>query len=148
MTSYLLLHLLHLFAAFLFVGVVFFEVLFLGSIRKRLPASLIRQFETAIGNRAVQLMPWTLLLLYGSGIGMAWRYRHALAAATSGNSFGLLLAVKIALALSVFGHFLTAMLLRRRGKLVARTSVRIHISVFCHMLGIILLAKLMFAISW
>ncbi|PJK10928.1 hypothetical protein CO614_03365 [Lysobacteraceae bacterium NML120232] len=147
MNHYLLMNLLHLFAAFLFVGVVFFEVLFLGSIRKRLPDAIIRPIEKAIGQRAVQLMPWTLLLLYGSGVGMAWRYRAALADPL-GNSFGLLLAVKIALALSVFGHFLTAMALRRRGRLIAGASKRIHISVFCHMLGIILLAKLMFALSW
>lgn len=147
MNHYLLLHLLHLFAAFLFVGVVFFEVLFLGSIRKHLPDEIIHPIEKAIGNRAVQLMPWTLLLLYASGIGMAWRYRAALAAPLS-NSFGLLLTLKIALALSVFGHFIAAMILRRRGKLVSTVSKRIHISVFSHMLGIILLAKLMFAISW
>ncbi|PJK10568.1 hypothetical protein CO610_02450 [Lysobacteraceae bacterium NML95-0200] len=147
MNHYLLMHLLHLLAAFVFVGVVFFEVLFLGSMRKHLPDSIIRPIEKAIGNRAVQLMPWTLLLLYGSGIGMAWRYRAALAD-PFGNSFGLLLALKIALALSVFGHFITAMRLRRQGKLVSRLSKHIHISVFSHMLGIIVLAKLMFAVSW
>ncbi|PJK05130.1 hypothetical protein CO612_05100 [Lysobacteraceae bacterium NML71-0210] len=147
MNHYLLMHLMHLLAAFVFVGVVFFEVLFLGSIRKHLPDDIIHPIEKAIGNRAVQLMPWTLMLLYGSGIGMAWRYRAALADPLN-NSFGLLLTVKIALALSVLGHFITAMWLRRQGKLIALTSKRLHVSVFSHMLGIIVLAKLMFAVSW
>lgn len=68
-----------------------------------------------------------LLVLYGSGLGMARRYRALLADALEGG-FGLLLALKIVLALSVAGHFIVAMSLRRRGRLVSSVSRRLHLS--------------------
>lgn len=72
---------LHLFAALIFIGTVFFEVLFLDNIRKQLPARLMLLLEQAIGRRARQLMPWVLLVLFGAGIGMVWqRYLPLLAA--------------------------------------------------------------------
>lgn len=147
MSHYALLHILHLFAAFVFVGTVFFEVLILESVRKHVPRNVMHQIEVGIGRRARQLMPWVLAMLYGSGVGMAWRYREQLAHPLE-SSFGLLLTTKIVLALSVFGHFLTAMTLRRKGRLVSSAFKRIHISVFCHMVGIVLLAKLMFNLGW
>ncbi len=52
--------------------------------------------------------------------------------------------IKIALALSVLGHFIVAMRTRGHGERIARRFQRIHVSVFCHMLGIVLLAKGMF----
>ena len=70
-------------------------------------------------------------------------YRALLADALAGG-FGLLLALKIVLALSVAGHFIVAMSLRRRGRLVSSVSRRLHLSLFWHMVGIVLLAKLMF----
>ena len=143
MNHYSLLLLVHLFAAFVFVGTVFFEVLILESVRKHVPKNVMHQVEVGIGRRARQLMPWVLLMLYGSGIGMAWHYRAVLAQPFS-STFGLLLTIKITLALSVFGHFLTAMWLRSRGRLVSTVSRRIHLSLFCHMIGIVLLAKGMF----
>ena len=66
----------------------------------------------------------------------------------NGLNFGLLLALKIGLALSVFGHFLAAMWWRRRGVLGGRRSHRLHLSVFCHVLAIVLLAKAMFYLHW
>lgn len=147
MSHYALMHVLHLFAAFVFVGTVFFEVLILESVRKHVPRNVMHQIEVGIGKRARQLMPWVLLVLYGSGLAMAWRYRELLAHPLQ-SSFGLMLAIKIVLALSVFGHFLTAMALRGRGRLVSSAFKRIHVSVFCHMVGIVLLAKLMFHLSW
>ncbi len=143
MNHYPLLLLAHLFAALVFVGTVFFEVLILESVRKHVPKNVMHQVEVGIGRRARQLIPWVLLMLYGSGIGMAWRYRAALAQPFS-STFGLLLTIKITLALSVFGHFLTAMWLRSRGRLVSTVSRRLHLSLFCHMVGIVLLAKCMF----
>jgi hypothetical protein len=78
---------------------------------------------------------------------MAWQHRAALAQPLA-SSFGLLLTLKIALALSVFGHFATAMVWRRRGVLGGRRSRRLHLSVFCHVLAIVLLAKAMFYLQW
>ena len=64
------------------------------------------------------------------------------------SSFGVLLAIKIILALSVFGHFLLAMVLRRHGRLVSNVFRNIHLSVFGHVVGIVVLAKAMFFLQW
>lgn len=141
--AYPILLILHLFAALVFVGTVFFEVLMLEGVRKRVPREAMRLLETAIAARARRVMPWVLLVLYGAGLGLAWQHRAALAHPFA-SSFGLLLTLKIVLALSVFGHFLTAMSLQRHGRMNARAFKRIHLSVFCHMVGIVLLAKAMF----
>lgn len=138
---------LHLFAALIFVGTVFFEVLILESVRKNLPLELMRQVERAIGNRARRLMPWVLLVLYGAGISMAWQHRAALAHPL-GSSFGLLLTLKIVLALSVLVHFITAMVSMKQHTMTARRSSFIHLSVFWHMVFIVLLAKGMFYLHW
>ncbi len=143
MIPYLLLLIAHLFAALMFIGAVFFEVLILGSALRQVPAGTKRRIEAAIARRARRLMPWVLALLYGSGAGMAWHYRAALAQPLS-SSFALMLTLKIALALSVLGHFAVAMRTRGHGEHVSRRFQRIHLSVFCHMLGIVLLAKGMF----
>lgn len=147
MNHYAFAHILHLFAAFVFVGTVFFEVLILEGVRKHVPRNVMHQIEVGIGQRARQIMPWVLLLLYGSGLAMAWRYRSLLAQPFA-SSFAFMLSLKIVLALSVFGHFLYAMRLRKSGRLVSSKFKRIHISVFCHMVGIVLLAKLMFYLQW
>ena len=92
-------------------------------------------------------MPWVLVVLYSAGIAMAWQHRAALAAPLA-SGFGLLLALKILLATSVFVHFLAAMALMRSGRMRARHSRIIHLSVFCHVVAIVLLAKWMFYASW
>ena len=79
MLSYPVLLTAHLFAAFIFVGTVFFEVLFMENIRKQVPKETMRTMEIAIGTRARSLIPWVLLILYGAGLGMAWHYRASLA---------------------------------------------------------------------
>lgn len=147
MLSYPVLLTAHLFAAFIFVGTVFFEVLFMENIRKQVPKEVMRTMEIAIGTRARSLIPWVLLVLYGAGLGMAWYYRASLADPFA-NSFSFMLSLKIVLALSVFGHFLAAMILRKKGKLKAKNSKYIHLSVFCHMILIVFLAKAMFYLQW
>ena len=134
---------LHLLAAIAFAGTVFFEVVMLEGVRRHLPPETMRAVERAIGNRAVRVMPWVLLTLYAAGIALAWQHRAALAQPLA-SGFGLLLALKIVLALSVFGHFATAMVWRRRGRLNGLRSRRLHLSVFGHVLAIVLLAKAMF----
>ena len=113
MSTYSVLLLLHLLAAIVFAGTVFFEVVMLGGVRRHLPRETMVQVERAIADRARRVMPWVLLVLYGAGIGMASRYRELLAQPLA-SSFGLLLGIKILLAASVFGHFATAMAWRRR----------------------------------
>jgi len=141
--TYPLLLIVHLFAAIMFVGTVFFEVIMLEGVRKHVPKEAMRTLEGAIGVRARALMPWVLLVLFGAGLGLAWFHKAALAMPMASN-FGLLLSIKILLAVSVFGHFVTAMLLHRYGKLRSRASQRLHISVFVHVVIIVFLAKLMF----
>ncbi|HYG42988.1 MAG TPA: hypothetical protein VEA17_08710 [Bordetella sp.] len=145
--SYPVLLILHLLAAVAFAGTVFFEVVMLEGVRRHVPREAMRIMESAIGTRARRVIPWVLLVLYGAGLGLAWQHRAALAQPLA-SSFGLLLGLKIMLAASVFGHFLAAMALQRRGRLNARNSRRIHISVFCHVVLILLLAKAMYYLHW
>lgn len=146
--SYPVLLTLHLFGAFVFVGAVFFEVLILEGARKHVDRDAMRAVEQAIGRRARRIMPWVIIVLYGAGVGMAWSYRAVLLEPWR-SGFGTLLALKILLAISVLGHFGTAMTWMLRGRMSLRRSRFIHISVFIHMIGIILLAKGMFhAGSW
>jgi len=145
---YPILLILHLFAALIFIGTVFFEVLVLESVRKHVPAEAMRLIEQGIGRRARQLMPWVLLALFGAGLGMLWlRYLPALAAPLA-SSFNTLLTLKLMLATSVLGHFFSAMWLFRSKRMTARYLRIIHVSLFAHMVGIVLLAKGMFYLSW
>ena len=64
------------------------------------------------------------------------------------SSFGILLTVKMLLAFSVLGHFFTAMYLSRTKKMTCNRFKFIHLSVFCHQIIIVFLAKNMFYISW
>ncbi|WP_339437333.1 hypothetical protein [Pseudomonas sp. EL_65y_Pfl1_R32] len=145
---YLLFLLAHLFAALIFIGTVFFEVLILGRLHRQLPARVMLRVEQAIGQRARALMPWVLLVLFGAGTGMIWlRYRPALAAPFA-SSFGTLLTLKLILAVSVLLHFLLTMLRMRRGRVGPRYLRFIHLSLFGHMVAIVLLAKSMFYLTW
>lgn len=139
---------LHLFAALMFIGTVFFEVLIFESVRKHVPAAVMRQVEQGIGKRARRLMPWVLLVLFSAGLGMVWTRYLPLLADPLASSFGTLLSLKILLALSVLGHFFTAMFLLYCGRMNSTYFRRIHLSVFSHMVGIVLLAKGMFYLSW
>lgn len=147
MRPYSLLLIVHLFAALLFVGTVFFEVLILQRVDRDVPRKAMLQVEAGIGRRARRIMPWVLLALYASGLGMAWQYRAALAHPFA-SGFGLMLSLKIALALGVAGHFLFAMAQQAHGRLTGARSRRLHLSLFWHMVGIVLLAKAMFHLGW
>lgn len=145
--SYLYLLVIHLLGAIAFGGTVFFEVMILQGVRRHVPERVMTLVEGGIGKRARQVIPWVLLALYASGLSMAWQHR-ALLADPLASGFGLLLAIKITVALSVFGHFLAAMALRRRGRLVSGVFRGLHLSVFCHVVVIVLLAKAMFHVNW
>lgn len=145
--SYPILLITHLLAAFVFIGTVFFEIIFLSKIHHRLPRETMRLIEKEIGIRARQVIPWVLLVLFGAGISMAWFHREALAHPFS-SAFATLLSLKILLAISVFGHFISVMILRKMGKLTGKLSHHIHISVFCHVIAIVILAKAMYYLSW
>jgi hypothetical protein len=145
--SHFVLVTLHLFAAIMFVGTVFFEVLILEGIRTPVGRQVMRTVEIAIGRRARRIMPFVILVLYSAGIAMAWQYRDALSHPFD-SSFATLLTIKIVLAASVLAHFITAITLSARGKLKSRHFKLIHISVFCQVILIVFLAKAMFYITW
>ncbi len=145
--SHFVLITLHLFTAIMFVGTVFFEVLILEGIRKPVGREAMRLVETAIGRRARRVMPFVIVVLYAAGISMAWQYRDALRHPFA-SSFATLLTIKIILAASVLVHFIAALTLSARGKLKSRHFKQIHISVFCHVVLIVFLAKAMFYITW
>lgn len=146
--AYLILLVLHLFAAILFVGTVFFEVLILESIHRHVPARAMKMVEGALGRRLRRVMPWVILTLFGSGLGMLHLRYAPLLAEPLASSFATLLSLKLLLALSVLGHFIFAMYSLRVGRMTGQRSRRIHYSVFAHVVLIVLLAKGMFYLSW
>ena len=123
-----------------------FEVLFLEPVHKRLPVDV----RKALGGQLAARAGGVALVGGGAvpgGLAMAWQYRGALADPL-GSPFGILLSLKIALALSVLAHVLTALTLARRQRLSGALSRRMHVSVFCHMVLIVVLAKAMFHVAW
>ncbi len=147
MNTYPLLLILHLLAAFVFVGTVTFEALFLEPVHRRLPPDVRKALGTQLGPRVRSVVPWAVLVLYLAGLGLAWQYRGALASPGS-SSFGILLTLKIALAVSVLAHVVTALAMAKRKRLTGELQRRLHISVFCHMVAIVVLAKAMFHLAW
>lgn len=137
----------HLFMAVTFIGVVFFEVLFLESLRKSLPSTQMQLIQQGITTRARKIMPYVLALLFISGLLMANEHITSWSQLTS-NSFGILLSLKALLAFSVLGHFFTAMYLSKNEKMSCSRFKFIHLSVFIHQIIIIFLAKNMFYINW
>ena len=145
---YLLFLLAHLFAALIFIGTVFFEVLILAHLHRHLPARVMVLVEQGVGQRARVMMPWVLLVLFGAGLGMVWlRYLPVLTAPFA-SSFGTLLTVKLTLAASVLLHFLLTMLRMRLGRVGPRYLRFVHLSLFAHMVAIVVLAKGMFYLTW
>lgn len=134
---------LHLFGALMFAGAVFFEVLILEGARRHVDRDAMRAVEQAIGKRARRIMPWVLLVLYGAGLSMAWHYRAVLAHPLH-STFGTLLTIKILLAFSVLAHFIRAVTWVAQGRMTRARSSIVHYSVFVHVIGIVLLAKIMF----
>ena len=145
---YLLFLLAHLFAALIFIGTVFFEVLILARLHHQLPARVMVLVEQGVGQRARVMMPWVLLVLFGAGLGMVWlRYLPVLTAPFA-SSFGTLLTVKLTLAASVLLHFLLTMLRMRLGRVGPRYLRFVHLSLFAHMVAIVVLAKGMYYLTW
>lgn len=68
--SYSLIHLVHLFCAIAFIGVVFFEVFILEGVRDKLGPSVMPLVEQGIIARAKRVMPWFVAVLFISG--MRW----------------------------------------------------------------------------
>ena len=137
----------HLLCACVFIGTVFFEVLIMASIKTKIDAATLKPVEQALSQRLFAFMPWVLLLLVFSGMGLLHTHYHALLPLPHG-SFGVLLACKLLLVASVLIHFGTIKYWRHRHVLTARRSRLLHVSVLLHVVFIAVLAKAMFYWTW
>ena len=145
---YNIIHIIHLLCAILFIGVVFFEVILLEGIRVKLGNVLMEQVEAGIINRAKKIMPWVVLTLFISGIIMTGtHFKNFDFHTLFSSSFHLLLTIKILLATSVLVHFVTAIRSAHTGCMNSKRFQWTHLSVFTHMIVIVILAKMMFW-SW
>lgn len=135
---------LHLLCATLFIGVVAFEVLILEGIRPMLSAETMAQVEKGIHTRGRKIMPPVVITLFITGAMMGISYLNSMSWQPFDSSFGTLLIIKIILALSVLVHFITAITHSICDNMISRRFKYTHLSVFIHMLLIIVLAKGMF----
>lgn len=148
MSIYAFAHIVHLFCAIAFVGGVFFETLILSAIRsKHISRTSRKEVEKTVSQRAARVMPFIVAGLLLSGLVLAHRYAPVLSQPLD-SPFAIQLGLKIALALSVFIHFVIAVRKMRKNTLSAAWSKYIHKAVFIHMILIVLLAKTMFYLSW
>lgn len=138
---------IHLMCATAFIGVVFFEVLLLEGIRQKLGDALMTDVEEGLIARARRIMPWVVATLFASGIYLGY-VNYSNSGLSWSNAFTVLLTVKILLAVSVLGHFLSAMWASLTGCMTSTRFKITHLSVAIHMFFIIILAKMMFYVSW
>lgn len=138
---------LHLLCATIFIGIVAFEVLILEGIRPHLPAKYMALVEEGIHTRGRKVMPWVVVTLFVTGIHMGVNYMRAMDWQPFNSSFGILLSIKILLAFSVLVHFILAMKHSICGNMTSKRFKYTHLSVFVHMIFIVILAKGMFHFS-
>ncbi len=99
--------------------------------------------DQAIAQRSRHVLHGVVLVLYGAGLALAWQHRGALSQPLS-NSFGLLLSLKILLALSIVGHYVWLAYWLKRGCLTPSRACWLRRSILGHMVLIVVLAKAMF----
>lgn len=88
----------HLLCAALFIGIVSFEALILESIRAHLPANMMSLVEEGIHKRARKFMPYVVIVLFASGIGLFARVHFDAWYPPLSSTFSTLLSIKILLA--------------------------------------------------
>ncbi|MCL6702135.1 hypothetical protein [Pseudomonas sp. T1.Ur] len=132
----------HLLAAIAFIGTLFFEVFIWHAARRPLSQAAREGADQAIAQRSRRVLHGVVLVLYGAGIALAWQHRGALSLPSS--SFGLLLSVKILLALSIVGHYVWLAYWLKSGRLTPSRACWLRRSILGHMVLIVVLAKAMF----
>ena len=147
MSSYALLHVLHLLGAIGFIGTLFYEVIILAKVKPQLDPAQLGSLERALGARSRTVLHAVVVLVYGAGLGLAWQHRQALSAPLA-SSFASLLTLKIVLALTVFISFGALAMLLRSGRMTPALYRQLHWAVLAQMLAIVLLAKAMFYLHW
>lgn len=133
----------HLLCAITFIGAVFFEVLVVEPIEKRLPPDIGGPLADAIPKRVRTFMPVIVALLYLTGAAMFWVHYSARPDFFH-TRFGLLLTTKITLTFAVLGVFVVSMRAAIKGTMDVCRFRHTHRIVAVLMLGIVLLAKGMF----
>lgn len=141
---YVLIQTIHLLSAMTFGGVVIFEVLILESLHGRLSKKTMMEIESGIIRRARKFMPIVIIALYATGI-LLLRVHFPDLSMMAESDFGRLLMVKVALAAVVLVCFISAMTLHVLDKMNPRIFKVIHLIVFTCVVGIVMLAKAMFA---
>ncbi|PKF72110.1 hypothetical protein CW360_04755 [Pseudomonas fluvialis] len=136
----------HLLAAIAFFGTLFYQLLIMPAALRGLSDTQRQAAELALAARTRQLLHWVVGLLYGAGFYLAWHYRSLLGAAPEVLA-GLLLWLKIGLALSIVVHYGALAWLRRSGQMTARREARLLYAVLAQMVLIVLLAKGLFVFA-
>ena len=139
---YPLILLLHLACAIVFVGAVAFEVLVLESLQRSLGPELMERIEAAVMARVRRFMPVVVALLFLSGFALFDIRCDGFACL--GTPFGWLLTLKVVLAFCVLAVFVGAVRAGLRGTMDPCRFRNTHRIVLALMVGIVVLAKLMF----
>ncbi len=139
---YPLILLLHLSCAIIFVGAVCFEVLVLESFHRQFDHAIMERIEAAVMARVRRFMPVVVALLFLSGFAL---FDIRCSGFTClGTPFGWLLSLKVLLAFGVLGVFVTAIRAGLKGTMDPCRFRHTHRIVLGLMVGIVILAKLMF----
>lgn len=143
--TYLLIKTLHLLAAIAFIGTLFFQVLILAPVNRRLDPSVRAVLAPALGQQARHVIHVVAIVLYGAGLTLAWPYRSLLANPLS-STFATLLSLKILLALMIIGHYAGLIVLRRSQRVTERVMQLLNVSLLLHAVLLVICAKSMFVL--
>lgn len=132
---------IHLLCAITFVGAVFFEVLVIEPLEKILPDG--EKLAEAIPVQVRKFMPVVVALLFLSGGAMFW-VQYSSRPDFFHTRFGILLTIKMGLAFTVLGVFVSAIRASIKGTMNPCRFRYTHRVVAGLMLAIVLLAKGMF----
>ena len=134
---------IHLLCAITFIGAVFFEVLIIEPLEKKLPSDISAILAENIPRQVRRFMPVVVAALFLTGGAMYWvhyvnrpDFFHSL--------FGILLTIKVGLAFIVLGIFATSLRAAAKGTMDLCRFRHTHRIVAVIMLVIVLLAKGMF----
>lgn len=143
--TYLLIKTLHLLAAIAFIGTLFFQVLILAPVTRRLAPATRELLSPALGQQARHVVHVVALVLYGAGLALVWPYRTLLANPFA-STFATLLTLKIILALLIIGHYALLIFLRRSQRIGERGMDLLNVSLLLHAVVLVVCAKSMFVL--
>ena len=141
---YPLILLLHLSCAIVFVGAVCFEVLVLESLHRNFDHALMERIEQAVMARARRVMPAFVGLLFLSGFALCYLRCAGFSCIQPQFGWGWLLLLKVVLAFGVLAVFIGAVRAGLTGRMDPCRFRHTHRVVLTLMVGIVVLAKLMF----